>query len=313
MCHSSGVASPCSGTATDVDTDRGAMSGYPVAVTDLGQFDQPLLICGGAYGNLEALEAFFAAAAAEGVPPERIIHTGDAVAYCADPVAVSELLRQSGVHLIQGNVEESLAESAADCHCGFEKGSDCDTLADQWFTFADARIDQELRRWMAATPQQLTFRMGGLSARVVHGGVCAVNTFLHPASAAESFARELAACGEDVVLGGHSALPFTRRFAGRTWHNSGALGMPANDGTPRVWYSRLSPLPDGGIRFDHLPLSYDYRSARAKMRAARLPAAYAEALATGLWPSSADLPPEDRARTGVALDARSVMCEAVPV
>ena len=289
------------------------MSAYPATIADLGQVDRPLLICGGAYGNLDALQAFFEAADAEGVPPERIIHTGDAVAYCADPVASCALLRQRGVHVIQGNVEQSLAARGPDCDCGFEKGSTCATLSARWFAFVDAHIDQALRLWMAATPQQLTFRMGGLSVRVVHGGVREINTFLYPSSATEDFQREFASCNEDVVVGGHSGQPFTRRFGSRVWHNSGALGVPANDGTPRAWYSRLSPLEDGGIRFDHVPLVYDHHGARQKMVVARLPMAYAQALTTGLWPSTADLPQADRTRTGVRLDPPSVMSETVSV
>ena len=55
MCHSSEAISASSGAASVVYSDRATMKNYPVTVADLGQFDQPLLVCGGAYGNLEAL------------------------------------------------------------------------------------------------------------------------------------------------------------------------------------------------------------------------------------------------------------------
>ena len=48
----------------------------------IGPFDAPIIIFGGVYGNLEAL---FEKAGRLGVPPERMVHTGDVVAYCADP------------------------------------------------------------------------------------------------------------------------------------------------------------------------------------------------------------------------------------
>ena len=52
---------------------------------DIGRFEAPVLVCGGAYSNLEALEALMAAAGRLGIRPDHIIHTGDVVAYCADP------------------------------------------------------------------------------------------------------------------------------------------------------------------------------------------------------------------------------------
>jgi uncharacterized Fe-S cluster-containing radical SAM superfamily protein len=101
--------------------------------------------------------------------------------------------------------------------------------------------------------------------------------------------EELAAAACDGIIGGHCGLPFTEVIDGRLWHNSGAIGMPANDGTRRVWFSVLTPS-DGDIAVEHAALDYDYGAAAAKMRAARLPEGYAAALETGLWPSCDVLP-----------------------
>lgn len=262
---------------------------------------RPVLVCGGAYSNLEALTALFAAADALGIPDGRIIHTGDVVAYCADPVAAAELLRARRVHAIQGNVEESLWASQPDCGCGFDAGTECEKLSAEWFAYADARIGPELREWMGRLPCQLTFTMAGRRVRVVHGGVRQINAFHYASAPPAAFDAEFSAADADVVVAGHSGLPFTRRLGERVWHNSGALGLPANDGTPRVWYSLMIPA-QGGIRFEHRALGYDHEAAREKMRAAGLPGGYAEALVTGLWPSLDTLPETERNRTGRPLD-----------
>ena len=44
-------------------------------------FDGPALVFGGPYGNLEATQALLDEAARLGVPPRRIVCTGDVVAY----------------------------------------------------------------------------------------------------------------------------------------------------------------------------------------------------------------------------------------
>ncbi|MGC8470117.1 MAG: hypothetical protein ACP5NI_09465, partial [Acetobacteraceae bacterium] len=47
--------------------------------------DGPVLVFGGCASNLQATEALFAEARRLGVPPARMICTGDIVAYGADP------------------------------------------------------------------------------------------------------------------------------------------------------------------------------------------------------------------------------------
>jgi len=76
--------------------------------------------------------------------------------------------------------------------------------------------------------------------------------------------------------------------------------MPANDGTPRVWYAMLTPQR-GWLLVEHHALEYDHATAAAKMRAVGLPEGYAEALASGLWPSCDVLPPAERAARGKRL------------
>lgn len=283
------------------------------APRELGDIHDLLLICGGAYSNLEALSALLETAARLSIPPERIVHTGDAVAYCGDPLETARLLRGSGAHAIQGNVEESLWASSPDCGCGFEEGSECERLSAAWFAHADARIDTETRRWMGGLPFQLNFTMSGRRVRVLHGGVASINRFIFASMPERIFMEEFERAGADVIIGGHSGIPFTREAGGRVWHNSGALGMPANDGTPRAWYSLM--IPEGNdIRFEHHALDYDHEAARKKMLAAGLPGGYADALATGLWPGLDVLPAAEKARAGQPLNAKtlgaSVRCTA---
>ena len=274
-----------------------------LVVKDVGEIDTPLIVCGGAYSNLEAMTALFAAAAKLDIPPERIIHTGDVVAYCADPEATTELLKNSGALALLGNVEESLFIGADDCGCGFEEGTACDTLSAQWYSHADRQIGSGLRDWMKSLPHQIIFRCGDRRALVVHGNVTSINTFVFESLAAATFQRDFQKTTADIIIAGHTGLPFTRHFpGGRTWHNSGALGMPANDGTARVWYSIAYPDDQFGLRFVHKPLDYDHQTAARKMHEAGLPDAYANALVTGLWPNVDWLPEAERKQTGVRID-----------
>lgn len=268
-------------------------------------FDGPLLVFGGPYGNLEASEALLAEAVRRGIAPDNMICTGDLVAYCADPQAVIDLWRSAGVHIVRGNCEESLAAGADACDCGFEDGTLCAALAEAWYAFADAEVDRDSRSWMAGLPARLDLAVGGFDFAVVHGAVSRVNRFVF-ASDERAIHDELALTAGAGVIGGHCGLPFTRSVGGRLWHNSGVIGMPANDGTPRVWFSVLTPH-DGGLRIEHCALDYDHRGSAAKMRARGLPEGYAAALETGLWPSLDVLPAEEARRTGRALEQGEIV------
>jgi diadenosine tetraphosphatase ApaH/serine/threonine PP2A family protein phosphatase len=277
-----------------------------VTEADLGRLDGPVLVFGGPYSNLEAAEAIRAEAERLGIPPAQTICTGDTVAYCADPGATVALIRDWGIAVVQGNVEEQLGAGAEDCACGFTPGSACDTLAAQWYAHAEREITAGDRRWMAGLPRLIRFTLAGRRMAALHGGASRINRWVFASTpAAEKHAEMgLAGAGGAPVHGivaGHCGLPFVDIFGGRLWCNAGTVGLPANDGTPRVWYAILTPERAGAIRIELRPLAYDHGQAAQKMRRAGLAEGYARALETGLWPPSDVLPAAERAATGRAL------------
>jgi predicted phosphodiesterase len=277
----------------------------PPASAPLLSPDGAVLVFGGPYSNLEATRAMLSVAERIGIPPDNIICTGDVVAYCADPAETVHLVREAGIHVIMGNCEESLAAGADDCGCGFTPGSSCDRLAAAWYAHADRQLEQDARSWMAGLLRRLDIEIAGRRLCVVHGGVTSINRFLFASSPTEEKVEELNAAACDGIIGGHCGLPFTQVIGGRLWHNAGAIGMPANDGSPRAWFSMLAPS-DNGIRIEHRALSYDFAAAAEKMRRAGLPEGYANALVTGIWPNSDVLPSKELGETGLPLRAGTV-------
>lgn len=268
----------------------------------------PVLVFGGPYSNLPALAAMRHRAQALAIAPGNVICTGDVVAYCAEPEETTRVIRDWGCHVVAGNCEEQLAAGAADCGCGFEEGSACDVLAKGWYPFAQQRLSRESCGWMADLPEAITFELGGLSFRVVHGGVRQTNRFVF-ASQATVLHEEFAGAQADVVVAGHAGLPFIARVAaGRrrgAWFNPGVIGMPANDGTPDGWYG-LIECGDDGVELATMRLTYDYQAAAAALRRSGHANGYARSLVTGQWPSLDILPAEERAASGRRLRPRAV-------
>ena len=282
-----------------------------MGIQDLGNLEaERLLVFGGPYGNFEATTALFHAAEKQGISPKHMFCTGDIAAYCADPLETSYLLRDKHINVIQGNCEQALAEAADHCGCGFAEGTTCERLAKSWFDYCQTHIDGAIRAWFASLPHHIRFTFGGGSFLMVHGGVEDVSAFVFSSDPEEKFLSLLKAAHADGVIAGHCGLPFTRIINTACWHNAGVIGMPANDGTSRGWYSVISQK-HGSIYFEHKAFDYDACSAYQKMLAADLPAGYAEALTTGRWPSLDILPKYERAQTGKRLEQQNITWKPV--
>ena len=263
----------------------------------LGTLEGPVLVFGGSYGNLEATQALRAAAGRHGITAGNVICTGDIVAYGADPQGVTDLVRGWGCAVVMGNCEGSLAADAEDCGCNFNEGSACAALSAQWFSATRRDLDNEAKRWMGTLPRRVDFSLAGRRFAAVHGSPSRISGWVFASTPAAVKQAEIASTGADGIIAGHCGLPFTDIAGGWLWHNSGALGMPANDGTSRVWYSILAPTPDG-LDIIHHPLDYDHVAVAAKMRARGYPVEYATCLGTGMWPSCDILPAAEAAARG---------------
>jgi predicted phosphodiesterase len=263
--------------------------------------DGPLMVFGGPYSNLEATRAVLDEATRLSISADRIICTGDVVAYGADAAATVHLVRDRVGHVVMGNCEQSLAAGSDDCGCGFPTGSSCERLSAAWFAHASRELNTGARAWMASLPRRINLEIGGCRIAVIHGGVDIINRFIFSSSATAIKLEEIGKTGADGIIAGHCGLPFTQAINGQLWHNAGAIGMPSNDGTPRVWFSLLSVEADR-IVIEHCPLDYDYATAAAKIRDARLPEEYAASLETGLWSSCDVLPLKEIHDRGVALE-----------
>jgi hypothetical protein len=160
---------------------------------------------------------------------------------------------------------------------------------------AGRTIDKETKRWMGSLPHIATFTMSGAHRAVAHSGVTQTDKFIFPATPDEDLRRELKLSGTGGVIAKHSEIRHSRQVDNQLWHNAGATGIPTNDGTPRLWYSVVT-LSSDSINIEIQALAFNWRSAMAKIRAAGLPLACADALETGLWPSDKILPSEDRAQ-----------------
>ncbi len=269
-------------------------------IKHIGQLEGPVLLFGGVYSNLEALTALKQIADRQGISPNNIICTGDIPGYCADPEQCLQLIRKWGIHAIAGNVEIQIRDGLEDCGCDFEADSRCDLFAKAWYPYAQKRVSAGSVEWLKTLPEFLEFDFYGKKCLVVHGSFFRTSEFVFRSTPWEVKQRNFDETGADVIIAGHCGLPFNHVSGEKYWLNPGVIGMPANDGTPRVWYMLLNPS-EKPFHFTHESFEFDNEETFARMLEEELPIAYAKTLTSGLWDNNDILPEEETAAQGVAL------------
>lgn len=254
----------------------------------LGKLEGRLLIFGGVYSNLQALEALKRVAEEYNIPAGSIICTGDIVGYCAQPEECVKLIREWGLHSIAGNVEIQLREGKDDCGCDFTEESRCDIFSRNWYTYAKRNLKKESLEWMNTLPDFLSFEYNSKKIAVMHGDYFNTSEFIFKSTPWDKKAENFSATGADVIISGHCGLPFSDAHKDKLWLNAGVIGMPANDGDVRVWYLLLDD--ESGVAYSFKRLPYNNRLASGLMIENKLPEQYARTLLNGIWDNCEILP-----------------------
>ncbi len=259
-----------------------------------------LLLFGGVYSNLQALEKLIQIADEAGIPPENCISTGDLTGYCAQPEETLQLFKKWGAVSIAGNVELQLANDSEDCGCDFKSGSRCDDFSKMWFPYTKGRLSKESLDSMKNIPEYISFDYSNKKVTVVHGNYGNTSEFIFKSNATESKERCFKETKSDIIIAGHCGLPFHQTIKEKVWLNPGVIGMPANDGTPRVWYMMLDII-NGEVIYTHHSFEYDAETAQKLMYKNHLPEAYGDTLTSGIWDNMEILPELEKMGQGIPI------------
>jgi diadenosine tetraphosphatase ApaH/serine/threonine PP2A family protein phosphatase len=249
---------------------------------------------GGLYSNYLALRESLRLARAQGV--DATFALGDFGAFGPYPDRTLEILRGEGIPAIQGNYEESLAGGADDCHCGYTDPRD-NAFAQASFDYTRRNTSAEHKRWMGTLPGHARLRIGDKRVLLCHGSPRKINEFLWRSTTPEAFLRKLLRDFDtDLLVCTHTGLHWSRFLEpGRGIVNCGALGRPANDGRPNVWFA-IVEAEGGGLRHEFVPVAYDHERLAREMEAEKLPPEFVETIRTGWWTSCLEiLPAKERA------------------
>ncbi|RYM32835.1 metallophosphoesterase [Brumimicrobium glaciale] len=256
------------------------------------------LFFGGSYSNIHALEALKEEAEKLQIPAANIYHTGDVVGYCASPNETVNAVRDWGINVIAGNVEVQLREGEENCGCNFDEGSRCADFSNLWYPYAQMQVTQSNIEWMKTLKNHQVIEVNGLRIGIIHGGIDNISEFIFkstPSVIKEEIIKQL---NVDVIVAGHCGIPFMQQLDKSYWINPGVIGMPANDGTTRVWYVVYNSKTSS---FSIHSLEYDFKKASEEMIQKNLPIEYVKTIVDGRWDNCEILPSEETKMQGEEL------------
>jgi diadenosine tetraphosphatase ApaH/serine/threonine PP2A family protein phosphatase len=246
------------------------------------------------YSNSEALRETLADARRRDV--DAVFCLGDLGGFGPHPDRVYPLLRDAGVHVMQGNYDASLADAREDCGCGYTDPRD-NHFARVSYAYTFRRTSADNRAWLGTLPRAIRIRLGGHRVLMSHGSPRRINEFLWESTTSDASLRATLARHEaDALLCTHTGIKWHRALGdGRHAVNVGVIGRPENDGATNVWYTLLTAGPELAVEF--VPVHYDHDAVAREIVAEGLPPEFAETLRTGWWTTCLEnLPARERAR-----------------
>ncbi|WP_179316063.1 metallophosphoesterase family protein [Winogradskyella undariae] len=266
-------------------------------ITNIGTLTGKALLFGGVYSNLQALKALIAIAESEGISPGNCICTGDIIGYCAQPEETMQTFKNWNARSIIGNVEIQLRDDEADCGCDFTEGSRCDGFSQQWYPYAKSKLSKTSLDYLHTLPDHITFNYGNQKISVVHGSYFNVSEFIFKSTDWSTKLRNFTALQSNIIIAGHSGLPFIEEQKDKLWINPGVIGMPANDGSPDVWFTILDDTTKP-ILANFRKLEYNHMLTNKLMLNGLLPESYAKTIVTGIWDNMEILPEAEKLLKG---------------
>lgn len=222
-----------------------------------------LAIISDVHSNLHALNSVKDAAELEGA--DLVVCAGDIVGYGAFPNECCRIVRDLANRSVLGNHERAAL-----------------TKVTTWMNphAADAAIwtsenlSASSREFLETLTNGVRFKAGDASVAMFHGSPRSTEEYIYEEDASEAL---LGPEGTDVLVLGHTHVPFVKPIGKRLIVNPGAVGQP-RDGDPRACYAVLD-TSTGKCTIRRV--DYDIVAAASAIEGAGLPGFLADRLFAG--------------------------------
>jgi putative phosphoesterase len=235
-----------------------------------------LAILSDIHANLHALDSVWIDI--ETQAPDRVHCLGDLVGYGAFPNEVVDFIRSHNIPTIMGNYDDGVGFDRDDCGCVY-KDPEQDRLGNLSLLWTREQTTPQNKEYLKSLATQIRLDDQPCNALLVHGSPRKMNEYLYEDRPDATFERIAKATEADIILFGHTHLPYRKTVADTLFVNTGSVGKP-KDGDPRAGYVVLK-MEDGQVGVEFRRVEYDVAAAAQAVRNSDLPDQFAGMLETG--------------------------------
>ncbi|OQY38016.1 MAG: hypothetical protein B6229_06990 [Spirochaetaceae bacterium 4572_7] len=217
------------------------------------------------HSNLPALRATISYIRESGI--SEIYCLGDLIGYHSYPNQVIALLKEEGVVSIMGNHDKAIIEEA------FNREKESDFVL--WWNF-DA-LTKESLEFLKQLPFSLNINIEDITVKIIHGSPEAIDEYIREGSPQAD--KYLKFMDTDVLISGHTHLPYIIENNGKYLLNSGSVGKP-KFGKPECSYIELE-VSDNIIKPQIITLPYCVKAMTDHLKAEGFPKKLIRALESG--------------------------------
>ncbi len=208
-------------------------------------------VIGDIHSNDEALKSVLEAIAKQHV--DFIVSTGDLVGYLPFPNEVITRMRQAHILSVQGNHDKVIAEADPVTQETLASLSVASVCAQASAKYTNAVLTDENRAYLKGLPTQMILEQGTKRIGIVHGSPDDISEYLYEDSEALT---ALSVSGRyDVLICGHTHLPYYRQIGATHFINPGSVGKPKH-GNAKSSYAIVT-VEEAGVTATFEEVAYD--------------------------------------------------------
>jgi putative phosphoesterase len=215
------------------------------------------------HANVVALRAVLNDIGSRGVA--HIISAGDVVGYYPYPNETIALFQEHDIASIQGNHDRAVLNV---------RGDGMNLAASSAVLWTADQLTSQSKAFLASLPSSLIMELDGTITAVFHGAPFDPDHYIFEDEVEEDLLRQ---AGCDLLVLGHTHVPYIRRFAHGTIINPGSVGQP-RDGDPDSCYALYDTEKRRAV---YLRVPYDIEEVAIRSRDEGLPEALAQRLYRG--------------------------------
>ncbi len=207
---------------------------------------------------------------------------GDIGGYASEPNEVQAVIENMKCPVVLGNYDEGVGFQRDDCGCHYVKPFDIE-MSNVSFLWTREQTSEENKAWLRTLPREIRLEINGKRILLCHGSPRSTTEYLFE-NRSDGFLKQFTPGGKDdaradVIVFGHTHVPYHRVVEGVHFINTGSVGRP-KDGDPRAGYCVLTMEGDD-ISTEQVRLPYDVEATCARLIHAGLPTYFADYLRMG--------------------------------